>query len=87
MEGGGASQILAIAEQAGIPLVQEQRFLTPLQRMVVTMGLEKEQEEANSGHGSGTTGGSGLTKNSMARSRGTATGETVQYVNKGIEDG
>lgn len=89
MEAGGASQILAIAEQAGIPLVQEQRYLTPFQRMVLTMGMEKAQEDAKKNWGA--TGTGGMTKNSMARSRGgamgSATGETVQYVNKGIDDG
>jgi len=89
VEAGGASQILAIADQGGVPLVQEQRFLTPFQRMVITLGIEKAQEEGGRKGGSARNGG--MTKNSMARSRGSpmdrATGETVQYVNKGIDDG
>jgi hypothetical protein len=43
--------------------------------------MKKAQEEAERGHGS--AGTRGPVKNSMSRS----SGETVTYVNEGIEDG
>lgn len=78
--GGGASTVLAIANDAGIPLAKTQRELTPLQRMVLTMGMQEAQKEAKNQQApaqnslAAGTGGAGGNKMS---------GETVKYVNEG----
>lgn len=89
MADGGASRILAIAKEGNVPLAETQKELTPLQRMVMEMGLEKMQEEAEAQ--SGTTAGSGVnpTQNSLSGASGNSTmsGDTITYVNEGVNDG
>lgn len=87
MEGGGASSVLAIADSAGIPLEPTQKELTPLQRMVITLGTQKMHEEAESGAPRG--GGHGSkppVQNSLAGGGDTISGDTVTYVNEGTKD-
>jgi hypothetical protein len=91
VEAGGASSVLAIADSAGVPLEQTQKELTPLQRMVITLGAEKMQEEAQNEQGSGPrTGGNAQVGNSLAGGAGSGAGsiqgETVEYVNEGVRD-
>lgn len=86
---GGASRILAIAKEGNVPLAETQKELTPLQRMVMELGLEKMSEEVDAQTGG--TAGSGVspTQNSLAGASGNSTmsGETVTYVNEGVGDG
>lgn len=83
MEGGGASQVLALSEYADIPLAKTQADLTPLQRMVILKEVERQQEEADNKNPHG--GGSKPMMNSHPAAGGVGgmTGETVEYVNEG----
>lgn len=86
MEEGGASAILAIADNAGVPLAETQKELTPFQRIVVQKAAVKQQEMAKEKH-SGQSPSSGQTLNSKhqppATGNGAFQGETVKYVNEG----
>lgn len=79
VETGRASQLVALADSAGIPLAQEQRDLTAYQRMVLIKEIERQHEDADSpGHG----GHGGNIPNAAASGGGQQIkGETVEYVN------
>lgn len=87
MADGAASQILAISDKAGIPLAQEQKQMTPLQRMVITKEVQRQSEEAEQARNGRGAAGSNQTLNSKApgtpgRSPGGMEGETVEFVNE-----
>jgi hypothetical protein len=88
---GGASSIAAIADIGGVPLAETQKDLTPLQRMVLIKESERQAEESQNGRGSGRAGGGGHVQNSLAGGPsgggGGISGETVTYVNEGVNDG
>lgn len=89
MEAGGASAILAITEYGGVPLAKTQKELTPLQRMVIQLEAERQHEEAEKGSGgpSGASGGTGQVMNSRSLPGGGGSGETITYVNDGVDNG
>lgn len=85
MEAGGASALLAVNDKAGVPLAQEQKELTPFQRMVIVKAAQKEQEEIEK-QKSGTSGrgGAGPSTNPAGMpGGGTHQGQTIRYVNEG----
>jgi hypothetical protein len=88
VEQGAASQIVGIANQAGVPLADTQQELTPFQRLVIVKELERQQEESQSNQRGG--GRPGPIKNSKASSHGggmgSMQGETIKYVNESTED-
>jgi hypothetical protein len=89
VEQGAASQIVGIANQAGVPLADTQKELTPFQRLVIVKELERQHEESQSNQRGG--GRPGPIKNSKASSRGgggmgSMQGETIKYVNESTED-
>jgi hypothetical protein len=86
VEAGGASALLAVNEKAGVPLAQEQKELTPFQRIVIVKAAQKEQEEIEKQR----SGSSGTRTSSTPSANpagmpggGTKTGQTVRYVNEG----
>lgn len=82
MEEGAASNVVALADFAGVPLVAEQKDLTPLQRMVLLKEGERQMEEAEKD----SHGGGGQIPNSHHHPGGGAmSGETVTYVNQSAE--
>ena len=80
-EVGGASNVLAISKEAGIPLAQSQGNLTPFQRMVLTEELSDQQEDAQSG----SSPGAGQV-NPQRRPGGGGRGDTITYTNDGEAD-
>jgi hypothetical protein len=95
VEQGGASQILAIADQAGIPLVSEQAELTPFQRIFILKEVQRQQEKAEQGGGHGGHGhGAGGNQRLNSKAPGTPShgggntiqGETVEIINEGAKD-
>lgn len=76
VEAGEASKIVALME-AGVPLVESQKDLTPFQRMILLKELERQEEASQSGqaHSPGQV-------NQLRQPRGGG-GETVTYVNDG----
>lgn len=92
MADGAASQVLAISDKGGVPLAQEQKELTPLQRMVITKELQRQSEEIEEkqqGAGGHHSAG-GQTLNSKApgtpaRNPGGMQGETVEFVNESTQ--
>lgn len=84
VEQGGASTVLAIAEQANIPLARTQRELIPFQRMVLAKEMQRQQDEAEQGAGGGPPASAGgqLPNNASQPGGGTASGETVTYINE-----
>lgn len=84
--GGGASAILAISEQANIPLAETQKDLTPLQRMVLQKEMERQQEERDSGgQASSTHQPMNSASPNVTPNGNTISGETVEYVNEGAQ--
>lgn len=96
VEAGAASTVVALASDAGVPLVQTQKDLTPFQRLVLQKELKRRQDkidEQRQGTGAGTAGGTPQIKNSKAQpgggtgGMGAVQGETVEYINEGSTDG
>lgn len=78
VEHGGASNVVALLD-AGIPLVESQKDLTPFQRTVILKELQRQQEEAQSQKQQNQSPGRA---NKLYNSQGKG-GETVTYVNDG----
>ncbi|OYR54912.1 hypothetical protein DJ70_12850 [Halorubrum halodurans] len=76
MEAGEASKVVALLD-AGVPLVESQKDLTPFQRMVLLKELERQEQASQSGQ----TQRPGQV-NQLRQPRGGG-GETVTYVNDG----
>lgn len=83
MEAGAASELLVLSDQAGIRLAPEQRLLTPFQRMVLLLEMQRQQEEADNQNNLGSR-----TPNSAHQSGGGSMGniggETVTYTNESV---
>jgi hypothetical protein len=78
VEHGGASKIIALLD-AGIPLVESQKDLTPFQRTVILKELQRQQEETQSQKQQNQSPGR---SNKLYNSQGKGS-ETVTYVNDG----
>lgn len=78
VEHGGASNVVALLD-AGIPLVESQKDLTPFQRTVILKELQRQQEEAQSQKQQNQSPGKA---NKLHNPQGKG-GETVTYVNDG----
>lgn len=88
MEAGGASSLVAISDQAGVPLAETQKELTPFQRMVLEFEMMRQQEEIENEHQTPSAGSAGPRTNPAAMSGGgTISGDTITYVNEGNENG
>ena len=82
VEAGAASAVLAISEQAGIPLAPTQADLTPFQRMVLTQEIERQHQESQTGQGTSLPGGNSFGNvNSQRQPLGGGRRETVTYTN------
>lgn len=79
MERGGASKIVALLD-AGVPLVESQKDLTPFQRMFLLKELQRQSEEAQQAGGGGNAAPGQV--NQLRQPRGGG-GETVTYINDG----
>lgn len=75
MEHGEASNIVALLD-AGVPLVESQKDLTPFQRMVLLKELERQEREAQSGQQGASPGHA-----NKLHQPGGGRGETVTYTN------
>lgn len=80
---GGGLTVLALSDDANIPLARTQRNLTPLQRMVLTLALETKQEKIEEEMPNNQ--GSGRIKNSLAGGDSNKRTETIIYTNDGDE--
>lgn len=85
MEAGAASAVLALSEQAGVPLAETQKKLTPFQRMVLLKEMERQQEEARNQNNTTSSPSGGLNPSGMSGG-GRISGETVKYVNEGVNN-
>lgn len=72
VEQGFGNRITAIGSDAGIPLAETQGKLTPIQRIVITKTLEKQQDEAES-----------QSQEPRRNPRSSGSGNSVTYVNEG----
>ena len=77
VEAGGASEIIALLD-AGVPLVETQKDLTPFQRTVLLKELQRQQEDQPNSSGSAPG-----QVNQLRQPRGGGGGETVTYTNDG----
>lgn len=80
VEAGEASKVVALLD-AGVPLVDSQKDLTPFQRMVLLKELERQEAERPSQPGQGQPSAPGQV-NQLRQPRGGG-GETVTYTNDG----
>jgi hypothetical protein len=78
VERGEASKIVALLD-AGVPLVDSQKDLTPFQRTVILKELERQEAEAQRNGGGASPGQT----NRLHQPGGGGRGETVTYVNDG----
>lgn len=85
MSTGAASGLIAVSDDAGIPLAETQKELTPLQRLVIQKELKRRQEEMEEERSGG--GGHGQIQNSHPQAGQQIQGETIEYVNEGAKDG
>lgn len=82
VESGAAASVLAVSDYGGVPLAQEQKELTPLQRLVILKEAERQQEEAE--REAQQQQGQTAIPNSAASGSpmGNASGETIEFVNE-----
>lgn len=78
VEAGEASKVVALMD-AGVPLVESQKDLTPYQRMVLLKELERQEAQRPSQPGGAASPGQ---MNQLRQPRGGG-GETVTYTNDG----
>lgn len=81
VEAGAASNIVALLD-AGVPLVESQKDLTPFQRMVLLKELERQKAESQQQQ-SGSSGQSSPGQVNQLRQPRGGSGETVTYTNDG----
>ena len=79
VEAGEASKVVALLD-AGVPLVESQKELTPFQRTVLLKELSRQNEQAQNQSG-GTPNAAGQV-NQLRQPRGGG-GETTVYTNDG----
>ena len=85
MEQGEASNILAISKQAGIPLAETQKELTPFQRQVLVLSIQKQNEKIEEQRGQQTGAGPQGPRNTQHPSMqqgGASSGESVTFINE-----
>jgi len=79
---GHSNQVLALSDKAGVPLAETQQDLTPLQRHVTVLTLQKQQQKKQKQQGGGS---GGRPVNSMRQPHGGGSGQTTTYTNKNYE--
>ena len=85
MEQGEASNILAISKQAGIPLAETQKELTPFQRQILVLSIKKQNEkieEQQGRHAGAGPQGPRNTQHPSMQQGGTTTGKSVTFINE-----
>lgn len=82
---GAASNVIALADFAGIGLEPTQRDLTPLQRMVLQKEAKRQMDEAQRESGGGPGAGQQIPNSHYQPGGGSISGETVTYVNSSTE--
>lgn len=65
---GAANSVLALWDEAGIPLAETQKDLTPFQRMVLMEEIQEKRERENEAADGGGGGGGGR-RNALANTK------------------